>query len=91
MVKIKRDYLVFIVEYTGLVHSITLKNQRVFTGTGGSPKDSARNPPLRKMYYTYILTSKKNGRHYYGSTQNLSERLKKHNSGKVKSTKGYRP
>ena len=28
---------------------------------------------------------------YKGSTENLEKRLKQHNSGKVKSTKGYRP
>jgi len=43
------------------------------------------------MFYTYILISEKNKRHYYGSTQDLDNRLKKHNSGKVRSTKGYRP
>lgn len=43
------------------------------------------------MYFTYILRSKINGRHYYGHSAVLAERLKAHNSGKVKSTKGYRP
>lgn len=43
------------------------------------------------MYYTYILVSETNGRHYYGSTQDLNIRIKKHNSGKVRSTKSYRP
>ena len=43
------------------------------------------------MYYSYILKSEKDGKFYYGSTQNIEERLKKHNKGDVKSTKGRRP
>ncbi len=42
-------------------------------------------------YYAYILISEKNGRHYYGSCEDLAERLKRHNGGKVKSTKRYKP
>jgi len=41
--------------------------------------------------YAYILLSLKNGKYYYGSTQDLEERIKKHNGGKVKSTKPFRP
>lgn len=43
------------------------------------------------MYFTYILRSKIHGRHYYGHSADLTERLKAHNSGKVRGTKGYRP
>jgi putative endonuclease len=43
------------------------------------------------MFYTYILKSLKDGRFYYGSTSDLEKRLKYHNSGQVKSTKGRRP
>jgi putative endonuclease len=43
------------------------------------------------MYYTYILKSLKNGFIYVGSTENIDNRLSKHNSGKVKSTKAYKP
>jgi putative endonuclease len=43
------------------------------------------------MYTVYILRSIKHERNYYGHTNNLSLRLKKHNTGKVKSTKAYRP
>ena len=43
------------------------------------------------MAYAYVLRSLKNGRFYYGSTANLQERLAKHNAGKVRSTKAYRP
>ncbi|MBI2635332.1 MAG: GIY-YIG nuclease family protein [Parcubacteria group bacterium] len=42
-------------------------------------------------YYAYILQSLKNNDIYIGSTKNVIDRLKLHNSGKVKSTKAYRP
>ena len=43
------------------------------------------------MFYTYILQSTKNRFIYVGSTKNVEKRLVFHNSGKVKSTKAYRP
>jgi len=43
------------------------------------------------MYFVYFITSSKNGDLYIGSTENLEKRLKCHNTGKVKSTKAYRP
>ncbi|MFH1990351.1 MAG: GIY-YIG nuclease family protein [Patescibacteria group bacterium] len=43
------------------------------------------------MYYVYFLKSLKNGDLYIGSTEDVNNRLKKHNGGKVKSTKFYRP
>jgi putative endonuclease len=43
------------------------------------------------MYFTYILKSLKDGRYYYGSTENIEDRLKLHNSGKVRSTKSRKP
>ena len=43
------------------------------------------------MYYTYILKSLKDGTYYKGSTDNLEERIKQHNSGKVRYTKGHLP
>ncbi len=43
------------------------------------------------MYYVYILKSSKTGRYYYGFTKDLENRLKYHNSGKVKSTKSGKP
>lgn len=42
-------------------------------------------------YYTYVLKSKKNGDLYVGSAENVAVRLIRHNSGGVRSTKGYRP
>jgi len=43
------------------------------------------------VYYSYLLKSLKDGRYYYGSTEDVTKRLIKHNSGQVKSTKGRRP
>ena len=38
-------------------------------------------------YYTYILRSKTTGKYYCGQTNNLSERMIRHNSGRNKYTK----
>ena len=43
------------------------------------------------MYIVYILQSKKNRRYYIGHTKDLEDRLPRHNSGQVKSTKGGMP
>ena len=43
------------------------------------------------MYYVYILHSQKDGLLYTGSTPNLKERIKKHESGYVLATKYRRP
>jgi putative endonuclease len=42
-------------------------------------------------FYTYILFSKKLNRHYSGSTSDLDNRIKEHNSGKSKYTKTGKP
>lgn len=39
------------------------------------------------MFYVYMIKSKKDGFLYTGSTNDLKERIKLHNSGKVFSTK----
>ncbi len=43
------------------------------------------------MYYIYILYSSKSDGFYFGSTPNLKVRMKKHNQGKVLSTRPYIP
>ena len=43
------------------------------------------------MFFTYILRSQKDNTFYYGSTADLEARIKVHNSGKVRYTKGHRP
>ncbi len=42
-------------------------------------------------YYTYVLRSVSHGNRYVGSTQNIKNRLKEHNSGKCEYTKGRKP
>ena len=43
------------------------------------------------MCYTYIIASLASGKWYYGSTTDLDERLKYHNNGWNRSTKGRGP
>ncbi|MDP3988157.1 MAG: GIY-YIG nuclease family protein [Candidatus Levybacteria bacterium] len=43
------------------------------------------------MYFTYILQSEKDGRYYIGSTNNLENRLERHNKGYSRYTKNKGP
>ena len=43
------------------------------------------------MYYAYILKSLKDQTYYYGSTEEIEARIKIHNAGKERYTKGHRP
>lgn len=43
------------------------------------------------MYYFYVLLSESDGKHYYGSTQNLRRRYTEHQDGEVTATKHRRP
>ena len=43
------------------------------------------------MWYTYILESKKDGKHYIGSTNDLKRRLNEHNMGFVDATQPRLP
>lgn len=43
------------------------------------------------MYYTYVLRSLKDLKLYVGWTEDLSERIRKHNCGAVTSTADRRP
>ena len=43
------------------------------------------------MHYIYVLISKKDGKFYTGSTNDLKRRLDEHNAGKVESTKRRKP
>lgn len=46
----------------------------------------------KKMnFHVYILRSLKDGKYYYGFTEDLDTRLKFHNEGLVRSTKSRRP
>ena len=42
-------------------------------------------------YFVYVLESEIDGRLYKGQTTDIYKRLNEHNSGKTKSTKGYKP
>ena len=43
------------------------------------------------MGYVYVLKSKRDGRYYIGSTNNIERRLWQHNNGKVYSTRRMLP
>jgi putative endonuclease len=43
------------------------------------------------MFFVYILESRKTGKFYIGQTNNLELRVKRHNSGKVLSTRSGIP
>ena len=43
------------------------------------------------MYYVYVLKSRATARLYIGSSGNPDQRLAAHNSGRVQSTRTYRP
>ncbi len=43
------------------------------------------------MWYVYILTSKRDGRLYVGSTNDLKRRLEEHRQGQCEPTKSQRP
>jgi len=46
---------------------------------------------MDSIFYTYILKSQIKMTHYYGHTENLVQRLKRHNAGNVRSTKSGIP
>lgn len=52
---------------------------------------NAEFTPTPIMFYLYVTISKVDGDLYIGSTNDLRERLKDHNAGKVFSTKLRRP
>ncbi|MBI3443512.1 GIY-YIG nuclease family protein [Candidatus Woesebacteria bacterium] len=43
------------------------------------------------MFYVYVLESLSDGKFYTGYTNNIENRLKRHNSGLVKATKYRKP
>lgn len=44
-----------------------------------------------KKFWVYVLESERDGVCYIGSTQNVEERLRRHNQGDYRFTKGHRP
>jgi putative endonuclease len=55
------------------------------------PKGDKTINMSKEIYYVYVLKSAAHNRIYVGSSQDVIARLKLHNSGRVKSTKPYRP
>lgn len=43
------------------------------------------------MYFVYFIQSQTNGDLYIGSTEDVENRLRRHNAGRVKSTKPNKP
>ncbi|MBI2428164.1 MAG: GIY-YIG nuclease family protein [Ignavibacteriales bacterium] len=43
------------------------------------------------MFIVYVLKSVRHFRFYVGFSKNVAKRIKEHNGGRTKSTKGYRP
>jgi len=43
------------------------------------------------MFYVYAISSIKHNYIYVGLTQNLDDRIKRHNDGRERTTKFYRP
>src|SRR5688572_22545614 len=76
-------------------NAAVLKTVEVKASGGSNPSLSAfrsRIPGIFFMpFYAYILISENTQRRYFGSCGDLEKRLKYHNSGKVKSTRPYRP
>ena len=52
---------------------------------------SAFGGKASNMYKVYVLKSENFGKLYVGYTEDIENRLIKHNSGSVRSTKAYRP
>lgn len=46
---------------------------------------------MKKMYFTYVLRSAKDGKMYTGCTKDLKLRFEQHEKGNVQSTKDRRP
>ena len=57
----------------------------------GSMSQRPKAEIFLKMFYVYLLKSNKDGSFYIGQTDNIKERLERHNSGFVISTKNKRP
>jgi putative endonuclease len=67
--------------------SASLGHRRVLT-----PTKFTSQRPMRTFHYVYILESEKLSGHFYvGLTNDLSDRLRRHNGGEVLHTSKFRP
>ena len=46
---------------------------------------------MQEIVFVYVIRSEVDGRFYVGMTKGIRRRIKEHNIGKTKSTKGFRP
>ncbi|PIV17115.1 MAG: endonuclease [Flavobacteriales bacterium CG03_land_8_20_14_0_80_35_15] len=46
---------------------------------------------MEKVYFVYAISSSEHNYIYVGLTQNVSERIKRHNDGRERTTKFYSP
>ena len=51
----------------------------------------AENPSERKMFFVYVIKSLSHKNRYVGSTDNIDKRIREHNLGKCRYTKGRIP
>jgi predicted GIY-YIG superfamily endonuclease len=64
---------------------------------GHQSSEDGRHAELKKtsamqFFYVYLLQSKSSSDHYYvGFTEDLAQRLKEHNDGKLPNTARFRP
>ena len=63
----------------------------MLTGSAPSAFDSSRGHFSDFMFYVYILYSQNFDKYYVGQTNDIEQRLNRHNKGSEKSTSPYRP
>src|SRR5437762_3319680 len=63
--------------------NLTSCRRAVAAATGRRFKSTRPDIDLdrRRMFYCYVLRSRKTGRRYVGSCENLTERIRRHNAG----------
>jgi len=85
--------------FSGSWHALNPTNE-VRSGSGRALNSHAEiffdwckteDPRKMIMYFVYVLISDFDGKFYIGFTNNVTQRLKDHNSGKVSSTSSRRP
>ena len=70
---------------------IMIYSRRSGPTRGGQASGCQPEAEKRVMYHVYIIESIEYKKFYTGFTDDLQSRLRKHNSGSVRSTKAYKP